>query len=57
MNLVAFYVVGMPLALTLAFPLRLGAAGLLLGLLAASAVQVRPGAPRRPCCRRRQPLP
>jgi len=56
-NLVAFYMVGMPLALTLAFPLRLGAAGLLLGLLAASAVQVRPGAPRRPCCRRGQPLP
>ncbi|KAK9842256.1 hypothetical protein WJX81_002908 [Elliptochloris bilobata] len=38
-NLVAFYVVGIPLALALAFPLRLGAAGLLLGLLAGSAVQ------------------
>lgn len=39
-NLVAFYVVGIPLALTLAFGLQLGAAGLLLGLLAGSAVQV-----------------
>ncbi len=47
-NLVAFYVVGMPLALTLAFPLQLGAAGLLLGLLAASAVQVIPRVPWRP---------
>jgi len=41
-NLVAFYMVGMPLALTLAFPLRLGAAGLLLGLLAASPAPVLP---------------
>lgn len=39
-NLVAFYAVGIPLALTLAFGLQLGAAGLLLGLLAGSAVQV-----------------
>ena len=39
-NLVAFYAVGIPLALALAFGLQLGAAGLLLGLLAGSAVQV-----------------
>ena len=39
-NLVAFYAVGIPLALTLAFGLQQGAAGLLLGLLAGSAVQV-----------------
>lgn len=41
-NLVAFYTVGIPLALGLAFPLRMGAAGLMLGLLAGSAVQARP---------------
>lgn len=41
-NLVAFYMVGIPLALGLAFPLRMGAAGLMLGLLAGSAVQARP---------------